>query len=211
MASPEDSGAHARPGSFRKLDRLQGIQYEVPPGLDAFYDAYARPHRDFAFKVLGDEGAAGEVVRDLYSHLALNWDRLRTDGCSPEPYAWRVLKLLVESHPRLTTMPAADSLSTAAPDGRRSPVHDAVRATLWNMRSELEDAESPLGLYTAIAALPVRQFDVVILHYVMGYTQDRVADIMGITVSTVRSHRRQAYKHLAVKLRSHLGDDREKE
>lgn len=79
------------------------------------------------------------------------------------------------------------------------------------MRSELEDAESPLGLYTAIAALPVRQFDVVILHYVMGYTQDRVADIMGITVSTVRSHRRHAYKHLAVKLRIHLRDDREKE
>ncbi|WP_060887510.1 RNA polymerase sigma factor [Streptomyces caniscabiei] len=211
MAVPEDSGAHG-PGLFRELDALQGIHYEVPPGLDTFYGTYVRAHGGYATKVLGDKEAADGVVRTLYAHLAPRWNKLQHEEGGPEAYAWRVLKLLVGSHDRLTTMPAAGSLAASpSADDRDSLIHDAVRATLWGMRSELAAADSPLGLYTAISALPERQFDVVILHYVMGYTCDRIADIMGITVCTVRSHRRKAHNHLAAKLHSQLRDDREKE
>ena len=60
--------------------------------------------------------------------------------------------------------------------------------------------ESALGLYTAIAGLPERQYDVIVLHYVLGYPSRRIAHIMGIKADTVRSHRRLARQRMAIKL-----------
>ncbi|MEV7815548.1 sigma-70 family RNA polymerase sigma factor [Streptomyces flaveolus] len=212
MANMEDSGAHALPVSFEELDALQGIHYEMPPSLDAFYRMYARAQVDYATTVLGDKNAAKAVVRTLYAHLALNWDAVLFQEGGPEAYAWRALKLRVETHARMTIAPTVDGRSTAASaNDRTTAVHDAVRATLGAMRSQLAAADSQLGLYTAIAALPVRQFDVIILHYVLGYPSSRVADIMGISAGTVRTHRRQARKHIAAKLGIDLRDDEEKE
>ncbi|GAB7101767.1 hypothetical protein JCM4814A_00810 [Streptomyces phaeofaciens JCM 4814] len=212
MTSTEDSGAHALPGSFRELDALCGVHYEMPPSVDAFWGRYARAHVDYATAVLGDKEAAKKVVRSLYTQLALNWDAILLEEGGPEAYVWRALKLRVETHARMAVAPAGDGCRGAASaHDRTTAVHDAVRATLGAMRSRLADADSPLGLYTAIATLPVRQFDVVILNYVLGYTIGRVADIMGISAGTVRFHRRQARKHLAAKLGINLGDDEEKE
>ncbi|MFF4442836.1 RNA polymerase sigma factor [Streptomyces sp. HUAS 14-6] len=212
MTGTEDSGAHALPASFEELEALKGIQYDMQASLDAFYRMYARPQVDYATTVLGDRRAAKTVVRSLYTHLALNWDAVLFQEGGPEAYAWRALKLRVETHARMTIAPTADGRSTApSANDRTTAVHDAVRATLGAMRSQLADAESPLGLYTAIAALPVRQFDVIILNYVLGYPCSRVADIMGISAGTVRTHRRQARKHIAAKLGIDLSDDEEKE
>lgn len=212
MPSTEDNGANALPTSFADLDALQGIHYRMQASLDAFYCMYARPQVDYATTVLGDKEAAKAVVHHLYTHLARNWDTVLLQEGGPEAYAWRALKLRVETHARLTLTPTIDGRSTApSANDRTTAVHYAVRATLWEMRSQLAAAESPLGLYTAIAALPARQFDVIILHYVLGYTSNRVADIMGISAGTVRTHRRQARKHIAAKLGIDLGDDEEKE
>nr|WP_268256793.1 sigma factor-like helix-turn-helix DNA-binding protein [Streptomyces spiralis] len=62
-----------------------------------------------------------------------------------------------------------------------------------------------------MAALPERQFDVIILQYVLGYPSKQVANIMGINAGTVRTHRRLARKRVATKLGIDLGDDEEKE
>ncbi|MGW8634648.1 sigma-70 region 4 domain-containing protein [Streptomyces sp. NPDC055793] len=40
--------------------------------------------------------------------------------------------------------------------------------------------------------MPERQFDVIILQYVLGYPCRQAADIMGITAATARTHRRLA-------------------
>ncbi|WEO93442.1 sigma-70 family RNA polymerase sigma factor [Streptomyces sp. FXJ1.172] len=211
MTGTENSGHHRLGASLNELDGLQGIQYEMPATLDAFYRRYARPQVEYAATVLGDKEAAKAVVRTLYTHLAQNWDAVLFQKGGPEAYAWRALKLRVETHARMAIVPTTDGCSTSASaNDRTTAVHDAVRATLGMMRSQLAAAESPLGLYTAIAALPIRQFDVVILHYVLGYPSSRVADIMGITAATVRTHRRSARRHIAAKLGIAL-DDEDKE
>ncbi|MFY4719757.1 RNA polymerase sigma factor [Streptomyces sp. LaBMicrA B280] len=79
------------------------------------------------------------------------------------------------------------------------------------MRSQMADLESPIGLYTAIAVLPERQFDVVIMQFVLGYPPKKVAEIMGIHVGTVRTHWRVARRRIATELGIKLGDDEEKE
>ena len=75
-----------------------------------------------------------------------------------------------------------------------------ARAILESVRCKFEVMETSLGLYTAIAELPERQFDAVVLLYVLGYPSSRVADIMGVTKDTVRSHRHLARRRIARKL-----------
>ncbi|MEU1875521.1 RNA polymerase sigma factor (sigma-70 family) [Streptomyces ambofaciens] len=213
MAVPEDSNTpYTLPTPTKELNALQGIHYEMPSDLDAFYRMYARPQLRYAATVLGDMKAAQQVVRRLYSHLALNWSVVLLQDGGPEAYAWRVLKMRVEMHLRMNVGPSADGRSTTpAGTARTTAVHDAVRATLEHMRTQLAAIESPLGLYTAIATLPERQFDVIILQYVLGYPCKQAADIMGITAATARTHRRLARKRIATKLGIDLGDDEEKE
>ncbi|MFI1422357.1 RNA polymerase sigma factor [Streptomyces sp. NPDC020731] len=210
---PEDSNVpDALPAQPRELNSLQGVHYEMPSDLEAFYRMYARPQLRYAATVLGDMKAAQQVVRRLYSHLALNWAVVLLEDGGPEAYAWRLLKMRVELHLRMNLGPAADGRSTApAGTARTTAVHDAVRATLERMRTQLAAIESPLGLYTAIATLPERQFDVIILQYVLGYSCKQAANTMGIAPATARTHRRLARKRIAAKLGIDLGDDEEKE
>ncbi|GGY50952.1 RNA polymerase sigma factor [Streptomyces djakartensis] len=170
----------------------------MPPALEAFVDLYAKPHLRYAHTMLGDQQAARAVVQRCYSHLALNW-AVVLKAESPEAYAWRLLKQRVELHLRITGSTHGPS-DTAPPDVRTAAMQRAARATLEALRKQLEAMESPLGLYTAIATLPERQYDVIVLHYVLGYSTQRVANIMGIKPDTVRGHRRSARERIASKL-----------
>ncbi|MFY4719758.1 hypothetical protein [Streptomyces sp. LaBMicrA B280] len=110
----EDSDAHTLPTSFEDLNALHGIHYEMPTTLDAFYRQYARPQLRYAATMLGSEKAAKAVVRSLYTHLALNWKAVLLEEGGPEAYAWRALKLRVETHARMTIAPTADGRSRTA-------------------------------------------------------------------------------------------------
>ncbi len=162
MSVPEDSDARsALPTTSEELNSLQGIHYEMPSDLDAFYRMYARPQLRYAATVLGDMKAAQSVVRRLYTHLSLNWAVVLLEDGGPEAYAWRVLKMSVELHMRMTVGPAADGRSTTpAGNARTTAVHEAVRATLENMRTQLAAIESPprpLYGHRRTAGTPVRR------------------------------------------------------
>ncbi|WP_260334509.1 sigma-70 family RNA polymerase sigma factor [Streptomyces beigongshangae] len=196
---PEGSREPFTPFSTAEdLNALQGIEYVMPPALEAFIDLYSRPHLRYAHTMLGDKPAAITVVRRCYSHLALNWEVVLRQE-SPEGYAWRLLKERVELHARITTSTQGHS-PCARPGKRAAIMQRTARATLEAMRQQLKVIESPLGLYTAIAALPERQYDVIVLHYVLGYPTEHVAHIMGIRPDTVRGHRRSARERIASKL-----------
>ncbi|CAL9617596.1 hypothetical protein SUDANB58_05759 (plasmid) [Streptomyces sp. enrichment culture] len=179
-------------GFMNELDALCGVEYKMPTSLEGFYRLYVKAHLRYAHTMLGDKGAAKAVVRQCYSHLALNWAQVLTEE-SPEAYMWKLLKQRVETHLRMTDGSASRMVQTSA-------FQCAARATLEAMRRQFEVMESALGLYTAIAALPERQFDVIVLGYVLGYPSDRIANIMGIKPDTVRAHRRLARERIAIKL-----------
>lgn len=190
---------------LEELRDLEGIEYEMTPDQEAFYDLYARAHLRYAHTMLGSKRAALAVVRRCYSHLALNWTNVLKEE-NPEAYAWKLLKQRVETHLRLTGQPSR-MVQTHA-------VQQAVRATLEAGRRQFAVMESPLGLYTAIAGLPERQFDVIVMHYVLDFSSAKVADIMGIKPDTVRAHRRLARERIATKLGLSLNpaaDEKEEE
>lgn len=206
------SGVQFTPASTAEdLNALHGIEYVMPPDLEAFIDLYSRPHLRYAHTMLGDEQAAIAVVRRCYSHLALNWAVVLKQE-SPEGYAWRLLKQRVELHARITGSTQGRNPSARPPGRRAAIMQRTARATLEAMRQQLKVMESPLGLYTAIAALPERQYDVIVLHYVLGYPTHQVANIMGIKPDTVRGHRRSARERIASKLGLNISaGDEEKE
>ncbi|ARZ66683.1 hypothetical protein SMD11_1018 [Streptomyces albireticuli] len=74
-------------------------------------------------------------------------------------------------------------------------------------RTRLQALESRLGLYAAITRLPERQYDVIVLRYILGYPATRVAEIMGISPATVRSHARGARRRLAHDLHLEWADE----
>ncbi|WP_055714068.1 RNA polymerase sigma factor [Streptomyces torulosus] len=200
------------PSTAVELNALHGVHYVMPPDLEAFIDLYTRPHLRYAHTMLGDKQAAKAVVQRCYSHLALNWAVVLKEE-SPEAYAWRLLKQRVELHLRITgSAPSRTTTAYASPDMRTVAMQRAARATLEALRRQFEVMESALGLYTAIATLPERQYDVIVLHYVLGYPTEQVANIMGIKPDTVRGHRRSARERIASKLGLNVtAGDEEKE
>ncbi|RKN12908.1 sigma-70 family RNA polymerase sigma factor [Streptomyces radicis] len=105
---------------------------------------------------------------------------------APEATAWAVLRLAI-----------AQRLKA---EGRRPALPETAafrRVVLEVFRDRFAVLESGLGLYAAIARLPERQYDVIVLQYVLGHTPRQVADIMGIALPTVRSHRKVARLKLA--------------
>lgn len=211
MTKTDDSdGFNILPASMDDLRALRGIHYEMPATLEAFYRRYSRAQLDYAAAILRDKEAAATIVRGLYHHLAMGWTAIQLEGCGPEQYAWRTLKMLVEAHTRQTL---ADNPRQAALEARdRSlAIGQVARATLDAYRIRMADAQSPVGLYTALAALPDRQFDVMILHYELGYPTQHIADIMGLRPGTVRTHRRLAEERIAARLGIDLDADEERE
>ncbi|MGW7081191.1 sigma-70 family RNA polymerase sigma factor [Streptomyces sp. NPDC054871] len=178
---------------FSDLHSLTGMSYEMPPDLEACYTRNAKPQLRYAHSMLGDKDAAKTIVRRCYRYLALNWRNVQKEG-SPEAYAWKLLKQRVEIHLRLAGRPARSEVAQSA------ALQHTARATLEAARHRFTAMESALGLYTAIAGLPERQYDVIVLHYVLGYPSRRIAHIMGIKADTVRYHRRLARQRLAIKL-----------
>jgi RNA polymerase sigma-70 factor (ECF subfamily) len=71
-----------------------------------------------------------------------------------------------------------------------------IAETLGNFRNELLAMDSGIGLYPALGKLPQRQFDVVVLRYIVKYDREHISWYMGITPSTVDYHCRKAKERL---------------
>ena len=192
-------------------DSVQGVSGRVGPGLTvpvpqlpeafwAFHRQYYKGYRSYAHLHLGEEErqAAGHLVHQVFMHLALNWARLMEEA-NPAASAWALLKESVAGELRR--------------QGRRPAMTETavlqrvMRSVLESSREEFAVIESALGLYPAIARLPERQFDVMALRHVLGYSTATTARIMGVTDATVRSHRHLARRKLARELGIPLGAD----
>jgi RNA polymerase sigma-70 factor (ECF subfamily) len=68
-----------------------------------------------------------------------------------------------------------------------------------------------MGLYAAMARLPERQFDVMVLQYALGFSTMKTALVMGVCGATVRSTRRAVKRRLAADLGLELGEDTDDE
>ncbi|MEV7418034.1 sigma-70 family RNA polymerase sigma factor [Streptomyces sp. NPDC089919] len=165
-------------------NELSGV---LPVEYTAFHSQHHRAYLCYAHLQLGTRQDAVDVVDDVFTFLLKVWPQALRES-SLHGFAWSVLREHVERRLALLC---------------RTP---AMVETAWlaalrrSKRQRLELHGARLALYAAIAELPERDYDIALLAFLGGYSEERVAQMMGISTAAVRSKIRGARRALSRKL-----------
>ncbi|WP_446039586.1 sigma-70 family RNA polymerase sigma factor [Streptomyces sp. SID1121] len=177
------------PGVRRHTDRSSR---RLALTFDAFAAHHHRLWLRYAHTQVGSRPVAETVVESACARLLEHWPHVLLQE-SVSQYAWAVLKEEVARRQDAHDGPPA-LVDTAAFDA-------AARKLLQHgTPDQFTVLENEIGLYGAISRLPERQYDVVVLRYVLRVPDEVVAEYLGIEVPTVRSHVRHARRRLAREL-----------
>jgi RNA polymerase sigma-70 factor (sigma-E family) len=130
----------------------------------------------FGYALTGDWALAEDLLQTALARAYPRWSRIRRDD--PEAYVRKIMLNTWSSWWRRRwrgEVPAAQLPDSAGPDGYAG-------------------VDSRQALRAALAKLPPRQRAVVVLRYHQDLSEAQVAELLGITVGTVKS---QAAKALA--------------
>ena len=166
----------------------------LPGHLQLSFTVFVENHQlswlRFAHLNVGTYAVAEQLVDEVTEQLEATWARALTED-SVERYALNLVKTAVVRWQREHAS-TADFVPNAA-----------FLRVIRDGRADFERLEESLGLYSAIAELPERQYMVVVLHFVLGYSDRRTAVLLGISLTTVRTHIHHARKRLAKLLNLH--------
>ncbi|MET9568532.1 sigma-70 family RNA polymerase sigma factor [Streptomyces virginiae] len=160
----------------------------MPVEFVAFHSQNHLAFLHYAQWELGDGKVAAAVVEDVFTFLLQVWPEALQEASLPA-FAWAQLREHVARYKAAEAVPVA-LVKTAQFAALR-------RASRRRLKAQ---PVSTLGLYEAIAELPERHYDVVLLTFVMELERRQVAQLMGISPTTVRSHIYTARRTLAEKI-----------
>ena len=135
-----------------------------------------------AVLLTGDAGHAEDLAQTALARVFSSWSRVRAAD-DMDAYTMRIL--INQNKNRFRKRRVPESLTAAPPE--RWGGDPTSRVDQW------------AGLLAALASLPKRQREVVVLRYWEDYSEAQTARILGCSVGTVKS---QSSKALA-KLRTH--------
>ena len=139
--------------------------------FDEFYRANYRRMVALVTAVIGDRFEAEDVVQDAFARALIRWNRL---GSYDLPEAW-VRRI---------------SLQIAVDSGRRLRRALRVTAKLSAQRPAQPPPEDSLGctdLGRALKQLPLRQREVLVLHYLADLSVEQIAADRGLPPGTVKA------------------------
>ncbi|HEX5614140.1 MAG TPA: sigma-70 family RNA polymerase sigma factor [Acidimicrobiia bacterium] len=147
---------------------------------EAFRELFVQAYR-VARRILGDSSAAEDIAAEALSRAYAHWTRI-----SALPYrdAW-VLRV-------------ATNLALNA-TRRRTAVFDAPASGPTD-----DQTATRLALVAALRALPARQREVIVLRHLAGLSEPEVAERLGLSLGTVKTHLRRAKEKLRVELTPEL-------
>lgn len=158
--------------------------------VDAFeqlYHAHAPAVHALARRMLGSEGAAREMVQDVFVRA---WERLGSFRGESAFGTWlhRVGVNLILNQLRVAKRDVARFTDEESDDG--APTTGSPGGGI----------EARIDLDTAIARLPAGARTVFVLHDIEGYAHDEIAQMLGLAPGTIRAQlwraRRQLMRHL---------------
>lgn len=203
---PACAPAHARTTKLAALSRCPPEVSTPDPSdrhmsitFEAFLATHARKWLTYAYLHTGSEAAAREVTLSAYEQLGRLWSHALRQA-SVEAYAWSVLKERVVEwlydHKQPTALTETAAFAVVA------------HALLRECQQQFAMLESQLGLYSAIARLPERQCDVIVLRHVIGYSDAQIGSLLGVDEVTVRSYASRGKRKLAAALGIDQGNTR---
>ncbi|MEU1403169.1 sigma-70 family RNA polymerase sigma factor [Streptomyces sp. NPDC005728] len=175
------------------------LPLDLPLDFEAFYLGHQEVFHAYAEVHFGTREASEEVIHEVFLQIHAGWTELLSAG-NLEQGAWAIVRRAV--HDRLDLEGRAPAFVI------NGPIAQAMNKALATARDKLQKMESSSGLYEAIAELPNRQFEVIVLRYILGYPTSKVAWYVGIDERTVGHHLRRGKERLRIKLG--LPDERKK-
>jgi RNA polymerase sigma-70 factor, ECF subfamily len=150
-------------------------------GLEELYDRYKRVAYSLAYRILGERGAAEDVLQEAFLSV---WRQ--AGSYKPERGNVRTWLMSVVHHRSIDRLRAAASSSGSVPldELPDSPTDEpGVWQQVWaGFRGDL--------VRTALDDLPTEQRKSIELAYFSGYTQAQIAELMGVPLGTVKGRLR---------------------
>lgn len=151
---------------------------EEPIGY-LFRESYARMVR-LAFLMTSDNALAEEIVQEAFVKVWKNWSRIRSEGSS-QAY----LRAAVLNQSR-------SSLRRRFLESRKKPPYEPVAAD--------QEASRRVDVGRALLCLPPRQRACVILRYYEDMTEKQCAQILRVSVGTIKSQTYKALRRLETEI-----------
>ncbi len=155
---------------------LPGLRPGAGEGVTALYAEHAVGLIRLGFIMLGDRGAAEDVVQDAFLGLYRNWDRLH-DPANALTYVRS--SVLNGCRAALRTQSRRERRDAAAARDGWLATDSAEAAVLLS--------EEHRATLAAVRTLAPRQREALMLRYYLGLSTDDIARAMGISAGTVKS------------------------
>jgi RNA polymerase sigma-70 factor (ECF subfamily) len=160
--------------------------HEAADSFDELFRREFPPITRTAYLVVGDWEVARELAQDAFVQALRHWEKVRT---MESPGGW-VRRVAIR-----------DAVRTRARDTRRHALHLGAAS-----ESDVPPAPS-VDIRDALMALPPRQRAVVALHYLDDRPVAEIAELLGCSSGTVKTHLARARQALAARLGEELDDD----
>ncbi len=155
--------------------------------LDGLYERYARTAYSLAYRIVGERGAAEDVVQDAFLSVWRQAKSYRRERGNPRTWLMAIV------HHR-----AIDRLRASASSGVTIPLDQlpdgpaetpGVWQQVWTgLRGD--------AVRSAIETLPPEQKKSIELAYFSGYTHVEIAELMGVPLGTVKGRLRHGLHKL---------------
>lgn len=148
-------------------------------GKDADFSAYMSARQAAlyrtAYLLVGDHAGAEDLLQNAFAKLYLSWDKVRDHGAL-DGYVRRVMVNERNSLWRRAWKRREHSTDTMPERGVHDEYDDGMGGALWSF----------------VQTLPPKQRSVIVLRYYEQLSEAEIADVLGISVGTVKSQASRA-------------------
>lgn len=155
------------------------MEAHLDPGFAAYVHARQRRLLRAAYLICGDEHLAHDLVQQALMKLAARWPRIKDEN--PDGYVRRILY--------------HDAVSGWRRTGRERPYAVPADRVVPDPSESVADRAD---LIAALRELAPRQRAVIVLRYFEDRTEAETAEILGVSVGTVKSQAHAALANLRV-------------
>jgi RNA polymerase sigma-70 factor (sigma-E family) len=189
----DDGGLPTGPAGRLRLVAGAETPAARPDAAAAVHGLYLRHYRDLArlaYLLVGDTHLAEDVAHEAFARLYVRWDRLADPARALAYLRSIVANLAYSSHRRERTR-------------RRHPLVPSVSLGEVAAASAEEDALGRDGrdhVLAALGQLSERQRAAVVLRHWLRMTEGEIAEVLGCSVGSVRTHLSRGHAALAGQL-----------
>ncbi len=161
-----------------------------------FWDIYYSYHdrvKKFIFTLVKDEWAADDLIQETFIRVQNNLNHLR-DGSKLKPWIFRISYNLCQDHFRkLSKLPENEAALIVKKEILTEPL----------FQKEFEQLQMGACVQDKIGFLPESYQTVIVLHDLMEFRHQEIAEIMDISVENVKVRLHRARKKLKMILEEH--------